>query len=145
MSKKLKDLQDGEQVSSGQYDDRFTALFDPGFERLYDFKTLIEVKVFLYLANQVHFGSGRVHITPTDKKKIISRLEISDVSLRNSLKSLLAHHVITNVIDVDKKSGEFFTDKYEYMLNPRMVWRGDPSARFFAIKQFDSFLDSKSL
>lgn len=145
MSKKQKGFQDDEQNTFGQINERFAALFDYAFERLFDIKQLIEVKVFLYLAKDVHFGSGRVHVTPTDKKMIISRLGISDVSLRKSLKSLLDHQVITNVVDVDMKSGEVIPDRYEYMLNPRMVWRGDPSARFFAIKQFDSFLDSKSL
>ena len=145
MSKKQKEFQDGEQVSTEQYDDRFTAFFVPGFERLYDFKKLIEVKVFLYLANEVHFGSGRVHVTPAVKKRIISRLDISDVSLRNSLKSLAKNNVITNVVEFDKMSGDGIPDKYEYMLNPLMVWRGDPSRRFNAIKQFEGMLDYNRL
>ena len=51
MSKKQKGFQDDEQNTFGQINERFAALFDYAFERLFDIKQLIEVKVFLYLAN----------------------------------------------------------------------------------------------
>lgn len=96
---------------------------------MYGLKGTAPFKILLHMMNIAEFNTGRVHLSTGERRIMMSTLELSEVSLYQALKQLLEVDAIKKVYHTDKRTGEQFEVKGEYVINPEMFWKGELSKR----------------
>lgn len=107
----------------------------------YDIKSDTAKSVLSRLMELAEFNTGKVMLSPGERKRIIERLGISRVGLYKALNQLLSVGAIAKVYDTNTATGEVSEARGEYMINPEMFWRGELSKRGELIVEFKSIYD----
>lgn len=102
-------------------------------------KSLVTMKLFLELMGNAGYNEPRVHICQSDREAFMSRCSVSKVSYYAAVKELIQLGVIIAGKYVEKNSGDMKRlGAGEFLLNPRIVWRGTTDARNSAIVEYDN-------
>ena len=94
----------------------FIFTFPEGMEIYYELKSLVDVKVIFGLLEFVQINNPVILLTPERRKAISIKLKVSVQQVTNSISAL-------------KKVGVVVGSRGEYIVNPKMFWKGSTSER----------------
>lgn len=108
---------------------------------MYDISSAVTLKVLLRLLEDAEFNTGRVQLTAGARTDILSSLGISAQALSRSLRELVQADAISKSYSFNKATGEQVERKGEYVINPKMFWKGDLKTRKKLIVEFRAEYD----
>ena len=84
--------------------------------KIFDIKSLIDMKVLTKLSMLAGFNTGIVSLSPADRDDILNSVGINNQQMSKSLKSLVSLELISG-------------SKGRYIINPAVFWKGDAKSR----------------
>jgi hypothetical protein len=101
---------------SSKNSEEFYITFLSGMNAVCELARPSDIKVLSILCTKAVFNTGRVALTPKDRKEIIDKLGIKPQSFSNSINRL-------------KTAGLLSGDRGEYIINPQHFWKGTTDER----------------
>ena len=84
--------------------------------KIFDIKSLIDMKVLTKLSMLAGFNTGIVSLSPADRDDILNSVGINNQQMSKSLKSLVSLELISG-------------SKGRYIINPAVFWKGSTAER----------------
>ena len=103
-----------EHIEKGKGD--FVLTFKEGMYLYYSLKSLIDIKVIYMLLELVKLNNPTITLSSEGRKRIASKLKVSVPQVTNSIHALKRAGVITGY-------------RGEYVVNPKMFWKGSTAER----------------
>lgn len=113
--------------------EEFFITFLSGLNAICELSRPSDIKVLALLCSRAEYNTGRVAITPIDRKEIIEKLGITAQAFSNSVNRL-------------KKGALLQGERGEYKINPQHFWKGttDERNRLLKEKRIDILLKYRS-
>lgn len=108
---------------------------------MFDIKSIITLKVLVFMLEIAEFNTGKVSLTSGERARVIEGLGIAQSALSRAIKELLLVGAITRVTHLDKNTGEIIARKGEYIINPEMFWKGELKKRKQLVVEFRAVYD----
>lgn len=96
---------------------------------MWDLRGNVSLQVMSRLMQIAEYNSGLVKLTAGEREDMLEEMHISSPAFSRAIAELISKGALAKVTKTNTSTGEIRVLKGQYMINPRMFWKGDLSKR----------------